>query len=367
MSDDGVYMGRALELAGRAEGTVSPRPPVGAVIVNGGEVAGEGFTQPAPGPHAEVVALEAAGDRARGATIYVSLEPCSHSSVTEPCADALIQAGVGEVVAGTTDPNPVVNGAGFRKLRAAGVRVRSGVMRKRAKSIIDPFVTWVRTGKPFVTLKMATTLDGKVAALDGTSMWITGGEARAEVHDLRRRADAVLIGSMTVLRDDPLLTCRLDGVSATQPLRVVVDGSGRTPADARVFNADAPTLVITNGDQTEAHVSRWRAAGADVERVPAGENGVDMAAALAVLGRRGVCHVVVEGGPTIAASFVAGGLVDRFVLYLAPKLIGGDAPGLLNDGVKTLTEAWNVRIEGVRRIGDDIRIDARPADLLQER
>jgi diaminohydroxyphosphoribosylaminopyrimidine deaminase/5-amino-6-(5-phosphoribosylamino)uracil reductase len=214
---------------------------------------------------------------------------------------------------------------------------------------------------------MATTLDGKVAALDGTSMWITGAEARAEVHEMRRRADAVLVGSMTVLRDDPLLTSRIDGETVTQPLRVVVDGSGRTPADARVFNDDAPTLVITNEDQTDAHVSRWRAAGAEVERVPAGENGVDIQAALELLGRRGLCHVLVEGGPTIAASFVAGGLIDRFVLYLAPKLIGGDAPGLLNDGVKTLTDAWDLKIDAVRRVGDDIRIDARAAERPEAR
>ena len=358
---DANYMARALELAALAEGSVSPRPPVGCVLVSpSGEIVGEGCTEPLPGPHAEAAAIADAGGRARGSTAYVSLEPCTRSSVSQACAEQLIEAGVARVVAATKDPNPDVNGRGLRRLRAAGISVTTGVARRPARTLIEPFAKWIRTGVPFVTLKMAATLDGKIAAPDGTSRWITGPEARAEVHDLRRRVDAVLVGSMTVLRDDPLLTYRLEGVSGTQPLRVVVDGSGRSPADARVFNDDAPTLVITTEAVDEQCVQAWQAAGGEVTRVAVGEGGVDIRSVLDLLGKRGLCHVLIEGGPTIAASFVERGLVDRFVLYLAPKLIGGDAPGLFNDGVKTLTDAWQLRVEQVRRIGDDIRIDALP-------
>jgi diaminohydroxyphosphoribosylaminopyrimidine deaminase/5-amino-6-(5-phosphoribosylamino)uracil reductase len=354
-------MARALELAARAEGSVSPRPPVGCVLVTpSGAIVGEGHTHPQPGPHAEAAAITAAGSGARGATAYVTLEPCTKSSVSEPCADLLIAAGVASVVAGIRDPNPDVNGRGFRKLRAAGIEVRSGVLRERARALIEPFGKWVRTGKPFVTLKLAASLDGKVAARDGTSRWITGPEARAEVHDLRRRVDAVLVGSMTVVRDDPLLTHRNPGALGSQPLRVIIDGSGRSGVDARVFNNDAPTLVITSEEIDGAFVDRWTSAGADVVRVTAGENGIEIRAAVECLGRRGLCHLLVEGGPTIASSFVERELVDRFVLYLAPRLIGGEAPGLLNDGVKTLADAWSMQIDRVRRVGADLRIDASP-------
>jgi diaminohydroxyphosphoribosylaminopyrimidine deaminase/5-amino-6-(5-phosphoribosylamino)uracil reductase len=360
MQDDRRFMERALELASRTEGSVSPRPPVGCVIVApSGEIVGEGWDTPTPGPHAEVMALVAAGDRARRATVYCTLEPCSHTGVTGPCATALVEAGVARVVVGTKDPNPAVDGRGLRLLRDAGVEVRTGVLATRTRSLIEPFAKWVRTGRPLVTLKLAATLDGKVAAPDGTSRWLTGPEARAEVHEMRRRADAVLVGSMTVTRDDPLLTFR-HGARGTQPLRVVVDGSGRTPTGARVFNGDAPTLVITSEDLDPSFLEAWRSAGAEVERVPAGEGGVDVEAAIAVLGRRGVSHVLVEGGPTIAASLVGHGLVDRFVLYIAPLLIGGDAPGLLHTGVKTLADAWRIRITSVRRVGRDVRVDGRP-------
>jgi len=359
--DDAKFMRRAVELASTTVGSVSPRPPVGALVVSpSGEIVGEGWDVASPGPHAEVMALEAAGSSAHGATVYSTLEPCSHTGATGPCADALIAAGVKRVVVGVRDPNPKVSGRGLRRLRAAGINVRTGVARAACWSLIEPFGKWIRSGLPFITLKMAATLDGKIAAPDGTSRWITGPKARAEVHDLRRRVDAVLVGSMTVARDDPLLTYRLENATTPQPLRVVIDGSGRTPPEARVFNDDASTLVVTSETITEDHVEAWRSAGAEVVRVPAGESGIDVRSALEVLGARGLCHVLVEGGPTIASSFVERGLVDRFVLYVAPKLLGGDAPGLLNDGAKTLSDAWSLRIDGIRRVGDDIRIDASP-------
>ncbi len=361
--DDARFMERALELARRAEGSVSPRPPVGAVVVSPeGEIVGEGYTRRKPGPHAEGEALEQAGDRARGGTVYVTLEPCNiATSKPASCADLLIAAGVGRVVASIVDPCPDVDGRGLALLREAGIDVVTGPGQAEAAALIEPFAKWTTTTIPFVTLKLAASLDGKVAAPDGTSRWITGPEARAEVHELRRRVDAVLVGSMTVVRDDPLLTYRTD-TPGSQPLRVVVDGSGRTPAEARVFNDDAQTLVITSEDLDQSSVDAWVSAGAEVAQVSAGESGVDVRSVLGVLGERGMCHVLVEGGPTIASSLVERELVDRFVLYLAPKLIGGEAPGLFNDGVKTLSDAWHLRIDRVTRVGDDIRIDARRAE-----
>jgi diaminohydroxyphosphoribosylaminopyrimidine deaminase / 5-amino-6-(5-phosphoribosylamino)uracil reductase len=337
------FMERALELAHRADGSVAPRPPVGCVIVSpDGEVLGEGSTRRKPGPHAEAAALEAAGEGARGATAYVTLEPCT-LAVSKPksCAQLLIEAGVARVVASITDPCPDIDGRGFEMLREAGITVETGSLAEEAASLIEPFAKFITTGRPFVTLKLAASLDGKVAAPDGTSRWITGEAARADVHDLRRRVDAIVTGTGTVMADDPLLTFRTPGLTGEQPLRVVLDSSGRTPRGAQILNDDAPTLVI----------------GPDL--AGAGDGGVSIEGALALLAERGLCHVLVESGPTLAASFVEAGEVDRFVLYLAPKIIGGDAPGLFSSGVKTLTDAWELKIEDVTRVGDDIRIAAR--------
>ncbi len=333
------FMERAMKLARNAEGRTAPYPPVGSVIVSGdGEIVGEGLTRRGKGLHAELAALEVAGDRARDATCFATLEPCSHR-----CAPALIEAGVAKVVAAIGDSNPKVDGKGFTMLRDAGIEVEVVPGQTEAAELYAPFFTWIATGRPFVTLKLAATLDGKIAAPDGTSRWITGDEARAEVHDLRRRVDAVMVGVGTVLTDDPLLTYRptsSDGVEGDQPLRVVLDSSGRVPVSAKVRNADADTLILTQAD------------------VGAADGGLDLDAVLEGLGRRGICHLLLEGGPTLASSFVEQGLVDRFRLYLAPKLIGGDAPGLLATGVKTLTQAWDLGITDVRRVGADICIEA---------
>lgn len=351
--EEARYMQRALELANVSDGSVAPRPPVGAVIfAPDGTLVGEGRTMRHPGPHAEAAALEVAGERARGATVYVTLEPCC-VAVNKPvsCADLLIEAGVGRVVAATQDPCPDIDGRGFTMLRDAGIDVEVGLFAEEARALIEPFAKWIVAKEPFVTLKLAASLDGKVAAPDGTSQWITGEAARAEVHDLRRRVDAVIVGSGTVVADDPALTFRTAGLEGDQPLRVVFDSSGRTPRGAQIFDDAAPSAVVTAED------GDWPT---DVIKVERNEGGVDVVQALHALGARGICHVLVEAGPTLAGSFVAAGLVDRLVLYLAPKIIGGDAPGLFSSGVKTLTDAWQMQIENVARVGDDIRIDARP-------
>jgi diaminohydroxyphosphoribosylaminopyrimidine deaminase/5-amino-6-(5-phosphoribosylamino)uracil reductase len=340
--DETRLIDRALEMARRAEGRVAPRPPVGAVIVSAdGEVVGEGWTRRKPGPHAEDDALAQAGGRARGGTAYVTLEPCTMArSKPASCATLLIEAGIKRVVCSVVDPCPDVNGAGFQMLRDAGIEVEVGPGADEALRLIEPFARWITTNRPFVTLKLAASLDGKVAAPDGTSRWITGEAARAEVHELRRIADAICVGSGTVLADDPSLTYR-GPHEADQPLRVVLDSHNRTPDNTKVRNADAPTLILTSED------------------VGSGEGGLDLHAVLDLLGERGICHLMVEGGPTLAASFMERRLVDRFVLYLAPKIIGGDAPGLFTDGVKTITDAWDVEIDRVTRVGDDIKVEAR--------
>ncbi|HVE92121.1 MAG TPA: bifunctional diaminohydroxyphosphoribosylaminopyrimidine deaminase/5-amino-6-(5-phosphoribosylamino)uracil reductase RibD [Actinomycetota bacterium] len=355
---DAQWMDRALALARTVEGLTSPRPPVGALVVAGGRVVGEGSTTASPGPHAEVVALRQAGEGARGATVYVTLEPCGHTGATGPCAEALAAAGVARVVAAMRDPNPAVRGRGLRTLRSAGVEVRTGVRRAQAARLIEPFATWVKLGRPHVTLKMASSLDGKVAAADGSSRWITGPAARSQVHEMRSRADAVVVGAGTVEADDPSLTCRMPGHGGRQPLRVVLDSSGRTRPDAKVFDGRAPLLVVTTTHVPAGRLEEWRAVGADVQVVEAAEAGVSLPHAMRSMGERGVCSVLCEGGPTLAASLLHEGFVDRLVVYCAPLLIGGDAAGVLSVGAKTLTDATRLRIERVSRVGPDLRVDA---------
>jgi diaminohydroxyphosphoribosylaminopyrimidine deaminase / 5-amino-6-(5-phosphoribosylamino)uracil reductase len=364
---DEAWMARAVALAEGGRGTTSPNPMVGAVLVLGGRVVGEGFHR-APGePHAEVAALAAAGPAAAGATCYVTLEPCAHQGRTPPCADALLHAGVTRVVAALPDPDPRVDGAGLQRLRAAGVAVTVGVGAAAAAEQNAAYLTHRRLGRPRVTLKAAASLDGKVAAPDGSSQWITGPAARADAHRLRAEAEAVAVGAGTALADDPRLTARLPGYSGRQPLRVLVDAAGRVGADGHLFDADAPTLVATTARAPVTAVEAWKRAGAEVLVCPevplgGGGRGVDLAVLAAMLGRRGVLELLVEGGPRLHAGFWAAGLADRLVWYLAPLVIGGDgAPGLLRGGgAPTLTAARPLRIASVERLGPDLRVVAYP-------
>lgn len=339
-------MRRAIELAARGLGTASPNPVVGCVLLDAdGEIVGEGFHAYAGGPHAEIVALAQAGHRARGGTAVVTLEPCDHTGRTGPCTEALIRAGVARVVVGVTDPDPVARG-GVRTLRAAGIEVTTGVREKEAEAGNIAWLTAVRRKRPYLIWKYAATLDGRAAALDGTSMWITSEAARMDVHALRGTVDAVIAGVGTVLADDPRLTVRnlRDGTLAIrQPLRVVVDSAGRTPADARVRDAAAPTWVATAAE-----------VGAD------GSGRVDLTALLAELYRRGVRAALLEGGPTLAGAFLGAGLVDRFVGYVAPKLLGAGPAALADAGPTTIGEAIDLELIDVTRVGPDLRITALP-------
>ncbi|WP_285703569.1 bifunctional diaminohydroxyphosphoribosylaminopyrimidine deaminase/5-amino-6-(5-phosphoribosylamino)uracil reductase RibD [Microtetraspora sp. NBRC 16547] len=354
---DVPHMRRAIALAARGLGTTSPNPVVGCVVLDAAAaVAGEGFHAYAGGPHAEVVALREAGERAKGGTAYVTLEPCNHTGRTGPCAEALLDAGVARVVIAVADPNPMAAG-GVERLRERGVQVDVGVLTEEAERVNAAWLTSVRARRPYVTWKFAATLDGRSAAEDGTSKWITSPEARADVHRLRAECDAIVAGIGTVLADDPLLTARTPEEEKPRerlPLRVVVDSGARTPAAARVLSGHAPTLVAVALDaDVPPHLH-------DVVRLPRTPYGLDLHALLAELHRRQVVSVLVEGGPSLAGSFVREGLVDRVVGYLAPALLGAGSAALGPAGVATISEIHRLEIEDVTPIGPDLRVVLRP-------
>jgi diaminohydroxyphosphoribosylaminopyrimidine deaminase/5-amino-6-(5-phosphoribosylamino)uracil reductase len=358
---DEAFMRRAMALAQKGLGATSPNPMVGAVVVRDGEIVGEGWHEAGPGtPHAEPRALEAAGAAARGATLYVTLEPCNHTGRTPACAPAVAAAGIARVVAGTRDPSPLVDGRGFAALRDAGVAVDVGVLQRPARDLIAGFAKHSVTGVPYVVLKLAASLDGKTAAADGSSRWITGEAARHEVHVLRARAGAVIVGSGTAVADDPSLTVRLDGYTGRQPLRVLVDGSGRTPATNRIFDGSAPALVATTTAVQAAAREGWERAGAEILTFEPAPTGVPLRPLIEALGKRDVQEVLIEGGSRLAASVLVEEVADRLVLYVAPKVVGGvSTPGLVGGtGAATIADALGVRIESVAMLGEDVRITA---------
>ena len=335
---DAANMGSALALASRGLGSVWPNPAVGCVLVResesgeetggrAGRVVGRGWTQAGGRPHAETEALRRAGSAAKGSTAYVTLEPCAHHGATPPCADALIAAGVARVVAAIEDPDPRVTGKGFARLEAAGIEVARGVGAIEAAEINAGFLLRVRAGRPLVTLKLATTLDGRIAAADGESRWITGDDARARAHVLRAEHDAVMIGSGTALADDPELTCRLPGFAAKRPVRIVMDGRLRMPPTAvlaRTARA-TPTWVVTAAGADAGRKKALAALGVEIIEIPAGPDGsINARDALVALGGRGLTRVLVEGGGTLAAALLKADLVDRMAWFHAPSVLGGE-------------------------------------------
>lgn len=356
---DARWMRRALALARR--GTTPPNPMVGCVVVRDGQAVGEGWHRRAGLPHAEAEALAKAGDRARGATVYVTLEPCSHHGRTPPCADALIAAGVRRVVAALRDPNPIVSGRGFERLRQAGIQVDVGLLEAEAAELNAAFLHYHATGEPLVTLKAAVTLDGKIATRSGDSHWITGERARAYGRRLRARSGAVLCGIGTVLADNPMLTARIRGVMY-EPLRVVLDSDARIPATSRLVETARvhPVLVYVATGVSRERVAVLEAAGvqvAEVERRAGG--GLDLRAVLADLGRRGVISVLVEGGGQVHAGFLEAGLAHRVAWFIAPKLVGGrDAPTAVEgSGSETMCGAARIVRGVLRRLGQDVCLE----------
>jgi diaminohydroxyphosphoribosylaminopyrimidine deaminase/5-amino-6-(5-phosphoribosylamino)uracil reductase len=348
--DDVRFMRRALRLAARATGRTSPNPLVGAVVVKGDEIVGEGFHKATGEPHAEVNALRAAQGRARGATLYTTLEPCAHTGRTPPCVDAIRDAGIVRVVSALRDPDPRTDGKGFRALRAANIGVTQGVCEADAKRLNEGFISRITRGRPFVLVKLATTLDGRVAAKG--RRYLSGKAAQKEVHRLRDRYDAVLVGSGTVLADDPALTVR--EVKGRDPLRVVVDTDARTPLSAKVVRAKDPqrTLIFVARDADIRRVSHLRDSGVLVTTLPRSAGGLDLAAVLGWLADKGVNTVLSEAGPTIASRLVGSGLADRLMLITAP-IATGEGPTAF-DGLGRTVELKSLR---VRRFGDDVAME----------
>jgi diaminohydroxyphosphoribosylaminopyrimidine deaminase/5-amino-6-(5-phosphoribosylamino)uracil reductase len=356
---DHAHMAHALRLAERGLYTTQPNPRVGCVVARGDEVLGTGWHQRAGEPHAEVYALREAAERARGATAYVTLEPCAHHGRTPPCADALIAAGVARVVVAAEDPFPQVDGRGIGKLRAAGITVESGLMREAARELNIGFFSRIERGRPWVRVKLAMSLDGRTALANGESKWITGEAAREDVQRWRARSSAILSGSGTVLADDPRLTVRLpEDEEFAPPLRVILDRQLRTPAGSRVLDGSTPTLVL-HGAAASGVDTRFER----VERMTMAARGelLDLHAVLAMLAGRGCNEVHVEAGPTLCGALFAAGLVDELLLYVAPVLLGDAARPLLQlPTLDDMDRRWQLRIVEQRMLGQDIRLRLRP-------
>jgi diaminohydroxyphosphoribosylaminopyrimidine deaminase/5-amino-6-(5-phosphoribosylamino)uracil reductase len=358
---DTTYMALALRLAAKGRGFTSPNPMVGAVVVSHGRIVGQGYHAQAGGPHAEVLALEQAGKRARGATLYVSLEPCSHiKKRTPPCVPLIVESGLRRVVVAMRDPNPRVSGRGISALRRAGLDVTVGRLRESAERLNEAYCHRTRTGRPFVILKAGMTLDGKIATASGESQWITGEAARRHAHRLRSQVDAVMVGIGTVLKDDPQLTARLPG-RVRQPLRVIVDSAARIPLTARALlpSLRAGTVVATTDEAPKRRVVRLHELGTNVLILPAQNGRVPLRALLTELGRLSVTSLMIEGGGELNASALREGLVDRVVFYVAPRLLGGhNAKNVIGGrSLRRLAEAVPVEELRVRRIGGDLLVE----------
>lgn len=353
---DHLHMALALRLAERGRFTTRPNPMVGCVIAHNDRVVGEGWHQRTGGPHAEVFALRQAGEEARGATAYVTLEPCAHYGRTPPCALALIEAGVSRVVAAMRDPFPKVDGGGFNLLREAGIEVAEGLMAAQARELNLGFLSRFERGRPWLRVKLAASLDGRTAMADGSSKWITGGAAREDVQHWRARAGAILTGADTVLADDPQLTVRMPDIDVIPPLRVVLDSRLRSLECARVREGGAPTLYLH-----DASVSAPDAADAEFASVPSVDGRLDLAAVLALLADRGINEVHTEAGATLCGALLAGGWVDELLLYQAPTLLGEQGRPLLTGlGIHAMEQQRRLRLVDQRQVGDDLRLLLRP-------
>lgn len=349
MSDDEHFMYRALELARRPL-TTSGNPRVGAVIVRDGGILSEGWHEGSGTPHAEHRALM--GVEARGATLYVNLEPCNHEGRMPPCAPQVIAAEIARVVIATIDPDERVAGAGIAALQAAGIEVVTGVLESEAELLNAPFLHHRRTGRSYLTLKLALSQDGRLGAPDGSSRWITGEEARLDVHRRRAEVGAIMVGSGTVTKDDPSLTARGVG-AATQPLKVVLDGSGRTSPDARLFS-EGQTLVVTTSRCSNERQVAWKERGAEVVVLETGDGSVDASETLALLGRRDINEVYAEGGAKLATALLSANLVDRIEVYRAPVWLGEGGPGIGPMGVETMADARLWRLARTEPLGQDV-------------
>ncbi len=353
------YMQQALSLAKLALGQASPNPAVGAVIVRDGEIVGQGYTQPSGSAHAEIMALNQAGEKARNAVMYVTLEPCSHQGKTPPCTRAIIESGVSEVHMATIDPNPKVSGRGEEQLVKEGIKTYVGELEEEAREIIEAHIKFITTGMPFVTAKFAASLDGKIATKSGDSQWISGEESRKYVHYLRYISDAIMAGANTVIEDNPRLTSRCagkGGEAKKQPLRVIVDGKGRTSAVAQVFNESGKALLVIDKKVDPEKKAAFKGAGVELLELTSKDGILDLRKLMESLGEREITSVLVEGGGILLGSLFDQGLVDKVIAFISPVVIGGKdaAAAVAGKGVEKMLDA--VRLERVttERFGDDI-------------
>ncbi|MFB6800585.1 bifunctional diaminohydroxyphosphoribosylaminopyrimidine deaminase/5-amino-6-(5-phosphoribosylamino)uracil reductase RibD [Peribacillus butanolivorans] len=363
MNNDQYYMKLALDLAASAKGKTNPNPVVGAVIVKDGVIAGTGIHRKAGEPHAEVHAFKMAGDYAKNATLYVTLEPCSHYGKTPPCANLVKESGVRRVVVATQDPNPEVAGRGISILRDAGIEVEVGVLEKEAQRLNERFIHNMITNRPFVISKYAMTLDGKLATHTGHSKWITGEESRHSVHLLRDEVDAILIGIGTVLADNPSLTTRLPEGGGKNPIRIILDSELRVPLDANVVQvSDAKTVIVTQENASVDKIADLSEKGIEFIIVPKTDAGLDLRILMEELYKKGITDVLLEGGSEVNASFLRAGLIDKYLIYVAPKLLGGrnSLTPFSGINVDTMDEAMDVSISSVDMSGEDICIIAYP-------
>ena len=358
--DHKKYMRMALELAEKGLGHVSPNPMVGAVVVKNGQVVGQGWHKAVGGPHAEVHAIDDAGEASRGASLYVTLEPCNHQGRTPPCTQKILNAGIRRVVVAMADPNPNVTGGGNAYLQSQGVDVACGEQEAAARRLNEGFIKYVRTRCPFVVLKMAATLDGRIATRTGDARWVTGPAARAYVHRLRHAMDAIMVGIGTVLADDPQLTTRLENGQGVDPMRVVLDTHLRMPEKARMLSepSGTDTWLVCKPEAAEADAARLNAQGARILKVPLQRGRIDMEALMRRLGELGVTSVLIEGGAQVAASALKSGVVDKVLFFYAPKILGGDdgVPMLSGKGPDMMSASQALNHVGVTRVGEDILV-----------
>lgn len=359
MEADEKYMWLALDLARQGLGRTSPNPLVGAVIVKNGEILGTGYHQAAGTPHAEIHALENAGERARGATLYVTLEPCVHHGRTPPCTRKIIEGGIRKVVISMVDPNPLVKGSGVKALEEAGIKVKVGVLEDKARRLNEVFVKYITRGLPFVTLKAAMSLDGKIATRRGLSRWITSSKSREYVHQIRNRVDGIMAGIGTVMADDPRLTTRMEGEDKRDPVRIIVDSYGRIPLESRLVRSASPktkTLLAVTEMAPPEKVEALSQLGVEVYQGNSVDNRVDLKGLMKYLGEREICSVLLEGGSTLNYSLLKEGLIDKVLFFIAPKVIGGSsAPTPVGgEGIEFLDDAWEVQDLKAKNMGEDL-------------
>jgi len=361
---DEIFMKEVLRLARRGLGSTSPNPVVGALVVKDGQITGSGYHRKAGAPHAEIEALSMAGERAKGSTLFVNLEPCNHYGRTPPCTKAILESGLRRVVVGIADPNPNVTGDGCKFLRSKGVEVKYGVLEEECTRLNEVYIKYVKEGKPFVILKGALTLDGWIATKIGDSKWITNEKSRKFAHSLRKKVDAIMVGVETIIADNPLLTPYLTRNSAPDPVRVIADTNLRIPLDSRVFNSgtSALTIIASGSNVSKTKRKGVEGLGARIINCQMRDGRIDLADLLDKLAEMSIGSVLVEGGGTIFGSIIREGLVDKFYIFLAPKILGGDngIPFTRGPGCDIVKDCFTLKVLTVRRFNDDIMIEAYP-------